>query len=105
MTIDLEEVAVALDAFPHWEEQERADIFHAIDCAPDAPLHSFREAEAYYEDSAGVLAWNRIKAFPLEHNNGKRWVLTLDEASGFESAPTKEEIVKALHRAEGMVRS
>lgn len=102
--IDLEEVAAVLDAFPHWDAQHRADIFHAIDSAPDVPPTSFREAEAYYENSAAMLAWERVKGFALEHNKGKRWALTLDEASGYESAPAKEEIVKALHRAVGMVK-
>ena len=29
--IDLEEVAVALDAFPHWDETMRAEVFHGAE--------------------------------------------------------------------------
>lgn len=36
--------------------------------------------------------------------DGNRWALELYEAAGYESAPTKEEILKALHRGARMIR-
>lgn len=96
--IDLEEVAVALDAFPHWDENMRAEVFHAIDVAPDHHIRS-QDEERYYFGSPAEWAWNRIREFALD-----RWAITLDEASGYESAPTKEEIIKALYRGARMIR-
>lgn len=101
--IDLEEVAVALDAFPHWDENMRADVFHAIDVAPDHHIRT-QDEERYYFGSAAGLAWNRIREFALDHTRRDRWAITLSEASGYESAPTKEEILKALYRGARMIR-
>ena len=103
--IDLEEVAVALDAFPHWDENMRAEVFHAIDVAPETYV-TLREEEVYFKSEA-YAAWERIKIYVIDRNGHSRqwgWELTLDEASGYESAPTKEEILKALHRGARMIR-
>jgi hypothetical protein len=101
--IDLEEVAVALDAFPHWDESMRADVFHAIDVAPSVPIR-VQDSERYYFGSPAEWAWNRIREFALDHTRRDRWAITLSDASGYESAPTKEEILKALYRGARMIR-
>lgn len=101
--IDLEEVAVALDAFPHWDENMRAEVFHAIDVAPDAPLTSFSEAESYFKGEP-FAAWERIRTFILTYTGNFRSAITLLEAAGGESAPTKEEILLALGRGARMIR-
>lgn len=100
--IDLEEVAVALDSFPHWDEQQRAEVFHAIDVAPET--HVTSEDWEDYSNSAADRAWVRVSCFTLESREDNYWPVTLDEAAGYESAPTKAEILKALHRGAGMVR-
>lgn len=97
MNVDLEEVAVALDAFPHWDENMRAEVFHAIDVAPETYVTLGGE-EAYFKSEA-YSAWERIKDYELDG-----WRHTLHEASGYESAPTKEEILKALYRGARMIR-
>lgn len=97
--IDLEAVAVALDAFPDWDENMRAEVFHAIDVAPASNY----EMDPNYYQTEAFAAWERIMAYLLEYNTGKRWVVTLEEASGYEDAPTKEEILKALHRGARMI--
>jgi len=99
--IDLEEVAVALDAFPHWDENMRAEVFHAIDVAPETYVTLGGEEE--YFKSEAYAAWSRINEYELRIEC-KSWTLTLAEASGYEAAPTKAEILKALHRGAGMVR-
>lgn len=101
--IDLEAVAVALDAFPDWDENMRAEVFHAIDVAPDEPTLTDELAESYARSEA-KRAWERIQTYALAPSQGKRWAATLSEASGYESAPTKEEILKALHRGARMIR-
>lgn len=88
--IDLNEVATALDAFPHLTENQRAEIFHAIDLAPEHPLSSWSEAKMYFDYSAAHLAWHRIR----EYNLGG--TVTLYEAAGYESAPTADEILRSL---------
>lgn len=98
--IDLEAVAVALDAFPDWDENMRAEVFHAIDVAPENILSP--EDEDDYFRSEAHAAWERIRVFPHEHSES-RWPVTLDESSGGEAAPTKEEILKALHRGARMI--
>lgn len=97
--VDLEEVAVALDAFPHWDENMRAEVFHAIDVAPSVPIRSQDEAKYYWESPADK-AWIRIGGYHLDPTR----TYDLAEASGHESAPTKEEILKALHRGARMIR-
>lgn len=82
--IDLEEVAVALDAFPHWDENMRAEVFHAIDVAPP---NNYEIPADYYRTEAHA-AWERVRTYLLEYNTGKSWAVSLDEASGYESAPT-----------------
>lgn len=100
--IDLEEVAVALDAFPHWDETMRAEVFHAIDVAPETYVRPHENRD--YFGSPAEWAWNRINRYPLETRETNYWPVTLEEASGYESAPTKEEILKALHRGARMIR-
>lgn len=99
MTVDLEEVAVALDAFPHWDAQQRAEVFHAIDTAPSVPIRD-QDVERYYFGSPADKAWIRIGGYRLDPER----TYMLDEASGYESAPTQEEILKALHRGARMIR-
>lgn len=101
--IDLEEVAVALDAFPHWDENMRAEVFHAIDVAPDEPLSSWGQSEAYFKGEAHA-AWKRIRTYVLSTVTSNSWAISLHEAAGGESAPTKGEILKALHRGARMIR-
>lgn len=97
--IDLEEVAVALDAFPHWDENMRAEVFHAIDTAPTVPIRP-QDVERYYWDTPADKAWIRIGGYRLDPER----TYMLDEASGYESAPTKEEILLALGRGARMIR-
>lgn len=99
--IDLEEVAVALDAFPHWDENMRAEVFHAIDVAPTVPIR-VQDVGRYYFGSPADRAWSRIKGYELQEE-WRPWPKTLDEASGYESAPTQGEILKALHRGARMI--
>lgn len=101
--IDLEEVAVALDMFPDWDENMRAEVYHAIDTAPIEPLTSWGQSKEYFEGEAHA-AWMRIREYVLAPNDGKQWAVTLDEAAGGESAPTKEELLAALHRGARMIR-
>lgn len=101
--IDLEEVANALDAYPDWDENMRAEVYHAIDVAPDEPLKMFAEARVYF-DGESHAAWERIREYVLAPNDGKKWAVTLDEAAGGESAPTKSEILAALERGARMIR-
>lgn len=100
--IDLEEVAVALDAFPHWDAQQRAEVFHAIDVAPDHYIQPHENRD--YFGGPAEWAWNRISRYTLETRETNYWPVTLEEASGYESAPTKEEILKALYRGARMIR-
>lgn len=97
--IDLEEVAVALDAFPHWDENMRAEVFHAIDVAPETYVTMGGE-EGYFKSEA-YAAWERIREYDMDR--GSYWTVTLEEASGYESAPTKDEILKALYRGARMI--
>lgn len=101
--IDLEEVANALDAYPDWDENMRAEVYHAIDVAPEKPLKNYAKADVYFKGEPHA-AWNRIRTYVLLYNSGDRWAVTLDEAAGYESAPTKEEILKALYRGARMIR-
>lgn len=101
--IDLAGVADALDAFPDWDENMRAEVYHAIDVAPEEPLTSYEAAQAYFGTEAEA-AWMRIREYILAPSNGKRWAYTLSEAAGYESEPTKEEIVRSLWRGAGMIR-
>lgn len=103
MSVDLEEVANALDAFPSLEAEERAAIIEAYELAPVEPLSNFRDAETYFRGAAGA-SWGNVRTYVLAPNDDKRWAVTLDEAAGFESAPTKDELVKALHRGARMIR-
>lgn len=99
--IDLEEVAVSLDAFPHWDENMRAEVFHAIDVAPETYVTLGGE-EAYFKSEA-YAAWERIQDYDMNRAL-YGWPVTLEEASGYESTPTKEEILKALYRGARMIR-
>lgn len=101
--IDLEEVAAALDAFECFDENMRAEVYHAIDVAPNEPLTSWSQSEDYFKGEAHA-AWMRIREYVLTPNDGKRWAYTLHEASGFESAPTKREILESLWRGSVLIR-
>lgn len=101
MTVDLEEVAVALDAFPHWDENMRAEVFDAIDAAPETYVQPHENTD--YFGGRAEWEWNRIKRYRLGTRETKYWPVTLEEASGYESAPTKGEILKALYRGARMI--
>lgn len=103
MIVDPESVAVALDMFPDWDENMRAEVYHAIDVAPDDVILAFNEAKTYFNGEAHA-AWMRIREYVLAPNDGKRWAYTLHEASGFESAPTKRELLESLWRGSVLIR-
>lgn len=103
MTVDLEEVANALDAYSDWDENMRAEVYHAIDVAPDEPLSSWSESEDYFKGE-GHAAWERVRTFVLKYTDKLTWAITLLEAAGGESAPTKSEILAALERGARMIR-
>lgn len=88
MTIDLEEFAVALDAYPNLEEYDRAIIFSAVDLAPEwYPA----DADAHM-NSAAYKAWTHARAVMLSDR------LSLHEAAGFASIVTKDDILAGLYR-------
>lgn len=99
VVIPLEAVAEALDAFPEWDENMRAEVFHAFDVAPT----NFWEVKEEYFTSEAHAAWKRIRKYVLSNTSVNRWAVTLEESSGYESAPTKDEILKSLRRGAGMI--
>lgn len=101
--IDLASVADALDAFPDWDENMRAEVYHTIDVAPVGPIGPGGQSKEYFEGEAHA-AWMRIREYVLAPNDGKQWAVTLDEAAGGESAPTRDEILRALERGARMIR-
>lgn len=101
--IDLAGVADALDMFPDWDENMRAEVYHAIDVAPVGPIGPGGQSKDYFEGEAHA-SWMRIREYVLVPNDGKRWAYTLHEASGFESAPTKGEILESLWRGSVLIR-
>lgn len=101
--VDLEYVADVLDSFPEWDEHMRAEVYHAIDVAPDDVILDGDELEDYFRSEAHA-AWDRIRFYILDYGTEKRWAVTLLEASGGEASPTKDEIVKSLERGVRLVR-
>lgn len=99
-TLILDTIARALDPLPLTANQ-RAEIFHAWDAAPDTDPRDDQTAEPYFRGEAHA-AWRRVREIPL---NGAEAYLktTLDEASGFTSCPTKTDLLAALARAERMI--
>lgn len=100
--IDLEEYAVALDAFPHLAEEDRQYILRAVELAPDVPLLSDYDQEAYF-DSDAYTAWFEAKMSILDPLTRNRWAVNLEEAAGYASVVTKGDILVALHRGAGMI--
>jgi hypothetical protein len=101
-------VAQLLDRLPLTVDQ-RAEVFHAWETAPDDPIRVWPHAAAddtsyddYCESPAG-LAWRRVRHFRLYRARGSHYATDLDEASGYESAPTKGEILAALRNAEHLL--
>lgn len=101
-------VAQLLDRLPLTAGQ-RAEVFHAWESAPDAPIPVWPHADArddsydrYCESPAG-RAWRRVRHFRLHRAHGSHYATDLDEASGYEPAPTKDEIVRALTNAEHLL--
>lgn len=100
-------IARYLDRLPLSVEQ-RADVFHAWETAPDEPIPVWPHADAddqsydrYCESPAG-RAWRRVREFKL-YRPSATYATDLDEASGHESAPTKSEILRALINAEHLL--
>lgn len=86
--VDLEEFAVALDAYPNLEEYDRAIIFSAGDLAP-----VWWPADAdEYMSSPAYKAWTHARAVMLSDG------LSLHEAAGFASIVTKDDILAGLYR-------
>lgn len=121
-TVALDAIARAIDLFPHLTQNQRAELFSAIDLAPASvpDPHIFRGTsdpdeedaahqwyDAYYKSPA-ARAWQRVRQYwmtPIDPDRPSRFHMTLDEASGYESCPTQPEILKALDRAARYVRS
>lgn len=105
-SLDLEEFAVALDQYPDLEEYDRAIIFSAVDLAPPDSERDAWDDETFehYFDSPAYAAWKHAKITTLDTVTEKRWALTLDEAAGYVSAASKEDILAALYRGVRLIR-
>lgn len=99
---DLEEYAVALDAFPNLTATDRDYILRAVELAPVVPPLSDYEQEAYF-DSEAFSSWAHAAVSILDPVSVNRWAVTLDEASGYASIVTKADILAALHRGARLV--
>lgn len=91
------DIADALDPFPSLSITDRAVIFHAIDTAPAVPTMGTYDPAAEY-----AKAWDRAKVIILSAA-ASVYPLTLWDASGFSSVPTRGEILSSLARAREMV--
>lgn len=100
MTIDLEEFAVALDTYPYLEEYNRAIIFSAVDLAPhDFEKERWSESETeHYFDSPSYAAWTHANKVTLSITTSRDWAVTLEEATGYVTIATKEDILAGLYR-------
>lgn len=99
-TVILDTIARHLDSLP-LSQSHRAEVFHAWEIAPDAPL-DFTAEGAYDAYLAGPAnrAWQRVKAFRMFNPEGTtHYATTLDEMNFYASAPTKANILEALARA------
>lgn len=108
MTTILHQIASALDRLPLGPYQ-RAEIFAAWDVAPDESIPVWPHADAddtayddYCESPAG-RAWRRVREYKMHRPGGSHYATDLDEASGYEPAPTKTEILTALVNAEHLL--
>lgn len=98
-TLILDTVARALDCLPLTQEQ-RAELFHAWDTAPDADVRP-SQYDTYFKSEAHA-AWVRVREYRI--TGPEDWLkTTLDEASNFNSKPTKTDLLAALARAERMI--
>lgn len=101
-------VAQLLDRLP-LNPAQRAEVFKAWEGAPDAPIPAWPHPDAderafdRYTESPGGRAWRRVRHYRLSRPNGSHYATDLAEASGYESAPTKTEIVQALINAEHLL--
>lgn len=101
-------VAQLLERLPLTSEQ-RAKVFQAWEGAPDAPIpawpHPDADEQAFdrYSESPGGRAWRRVREIKLHRQGGSFYATTLEEAAHYESAPTKDEIVRALINAEHLL--
>lgn len=101
-TVILDTLARALDALPLTREQ-RAKVYAAWEAAPDEPVGiEDGEYDAYLRSPA-ARAWHSIREMRLNNPEGSYYATTLEEASGYESAPTKTDLLAALARAERMI--
>lgn len=101
-TIILDTIMRGLDAFPILSAKDRSAIFKAYDMAPDQPVDTLDDdAWEAYAESSGCAAWAQARDTPLAVRGRipNLHVLTLDEAMGYGSAPTKREVLMALSRA------
>lgn len=101
--VTLDKLAGHLDRLPLTGAQ-RAEIFHAWDTAPlidprDEPAPTL---DVYF-NSEGHAAWCRVRDFKLYNPEGSYYATTLEEASGYTSCPTKDDLLAALARAERMI--
>lgn len=99
MTVDMEAYSVALDAFPTLDAYERADILTAVEVAPVVDPRESMELEDYF-DSYAYRVWSEVRDISLDRYGSA----TLDEAAGFPSIVTKEDLLKALHRGARLIR-
>lgn len=98
-TLILDTIARSLDLLPLTQAQ-RAEIFHAWDTAPEADVRP-SQYDAYFKSEAHA-AWCRVREYRI--TGPEDWLrTTLDEAAGFNSKPTKEDLLAALARAERMI--
>lgn len=100
MTIDLEEFAVALDAYPLLQAYDRAIVFSAVDLAPhDFEKERWSESETeHYFDSPSYAAWKHANKVALSLTTSSQWAVTLEEAAGYVTIATKEDILAGLYR-------
>lgn len=95
-----------LDRFPDLDQQDRAQIFHAWDAAPENPIDKTDlHAWTMYCNHAG-RQWELARKIPLHVSLHRTYgglegayALTLDEVAGGASDPTKDEIMRTLARA------
>lgn len=92
------DIAAAMDGLPALSDSDRAEIFHAIDTAPAQPTSGTYDPEAEY-----ARAWDRAKGIEVSIP-GSTYPVTLWEASGFSSVPTRGEILTSLARARELTK-
>lgn len=99
---DLEEYAVALDAFEDLSITDRDYILRAVEAAPDEYPDTEGDREAYFASPA-YGEWCAAYISVLAPMSVTRWAVTLHEASGYATIVTKDDILAALHRGKMLV--